>query len=79
MAESYEILEGLKKEFQQVQEFNIHDVKYTRITDSNLMNYSQGQIRFDVQNLISSTASDAPLYELSEAYIQLYLKYSLTF
>jgi len=79
MAESYEILEGLKKEFQQVQEFNIHDVKYTRISDSNLMNYTQGQIRFDVQNLISSTASDAPLYELSESYIQLYLKYSLTF
>jgi hypothetical protein len=43
------------------------------------MNYTQGQIRFDVQNLISSTASDAPLYELSESYIQLYLKYSLTF
>lgn len=72
MANSYEQLEYIKKQFQEPESYNLNGITYAKITDNNFSNYSQGQLRYNISSLYSSSASDKPLYELSEAYIQLY-------
>lgn len=77
MADSFETLETLKSEFTQPTEFNVNGYYYARITDGNYQTYSNGSLKFNIANLYSSTASDKVLYELSEAYIQLFVTNTL--
>lgn len=77
MSESFENLEGLKAQYQVPQTFNINGVTYAKITDSNMGVYSSGQLRYNVQSLYAGSASEKPVYELAEAYIQLYLTNTL--
>ena len=72
MADSYEQLEYIKRDFQEPTTYNVNGVTYARILDQNFGVYSQGQLRYNIGSLYSASASDKPLYELSEAYIQLY-------
>lgn len=77
MADSFETLETLKNDFTQPTEFNVNGYYYARITDGNYGTYSNGSLKFNISNLYSSTASDKVLYELSEAYIQLFVTNTL--
>lgn len=72
MADSFETLEALKKDFTSPSVFNVNGYYYARITDGNYGTYGNGSLKFNIANLYSSTASDKVLYELSEAYIQLF-------
>lgn len=78
MADSFETLEQLKSNlYQTPQSYNVNNIYWAKISDSNLQDFAQGSIKFNVQNLYSGSASETPLYELSEGYIQLYMVHTL--
>jgi len=78
MADSFETLESIKASLYQIpQSYNVNNIYWSKISDSNLQDFAQGSIKFNVQNLYSGSASDTPIYELSEAYIQLYMVHTL--
>lgn len=78
MADSFENLEHLKSQYVEPQTFNVNGINYSRITDSNYGVYSNGQLRYNVQSLYASSASEKPVYELSEAYLQVYITNTLS-
>lgn len=78
MADSFENLEHLKLGFTEPQTFNVNGVTYARITDSNYSVYSNGQLRYNVQSLYSSSSSEKPVYELCEAYCHIPITNQLT-
>lgn len=78
MADSFETLEKLKSKLYQIpQSYNVNSIYWSKISDSNGGDFAQGSVKFNVQNLFSGSASETPIYELSEAYVNLYMVHTL--